>query len=48
MFLIFLYQKWIYKVDYSRINEFGTTGEEMKLIEEEKSKVKSVQDKKDD
>lgn len=23
MFFIFLYQRWIYKVDKSRINEFG-------------------------
>lgn len=27
MFLIFLYQRWIYKVDPTRVNEFGTTGE---------------------
>ncbi|CAI5443868.1 unnamed protein product [Caenorhabditis angaria] len=27
IFLIYLYQKWIYRVDYSRTNEFGGTGE---------------------
>ncbi|KAF6021837.1 CLPTM1 [Bugula neritina] len=27
VFLIFLYQRWIYKVDPTRVNEFGTTGE---------------------
>ncbi len=27
IFFIFLYQKWIYPVDHSRINEFGTSGE---------------------
>ena len=28
VFIIFLYQKWIYPVDKSRVNEFGLTGEE--------------------
>lgn len=27
MFLIFLYQRWIYKVDPTRVNEYGTSGE---------------------
>ncbi|XP_011677134.1 cleft lip and palate transmembrane protein 1 homolog [Strongylocentrotus purpuratus] len=27
VFLIFLYQKYIYPTDYKRVNEFGTTGE---------------------
>ncbi|XP_072032721.1 putative lipid scramblase CLPTM1 [Amphiura filiformis] len=27
IFMIFLYQKYIYPVDYKRVNEFGTTGE---------------------
>ena len=27
IFFIFLYQKWIYKTDMSRMNEFGTSGE---------------------
>jgi len=48
VFLIFLYQKWIYKVDYSRVNEFGTTGEEMKKLEEEKDEPKPVEEKKND
>lgn len=26
VFLIFLYQRWIYKVDPNRVNEFGTSG----------------------
>merc|ERR1711920_1063897 len=30
VFFIYLYQKWIYKTDYSRVNEFGTTGEDHK------------------
>lgn len=28
VFLIYLYQRWIYRVDYSRVNEFGQGGEE--------------------
>ncbi|XP_013401359.1 cleft lip and palate transmembrane protein 1 [Lingula anatina] len=27
VFLIFIYQRWIYRVDPSRVNEFGTSGE---------------------
>lgn len=27
VFFIFLYQRWIYKIDLSRVNEFGFTGE---------------------
>ena len=28
VFFIFLYQRWIYRVDPKRVNEFGTTGED--------------------
>eukprot|EP01114_Cavostelium_apophysatum_P019265 TRINITY_DN6158_c0_g1_i3.p1 TRINITY_DN6158_c0_g1~~TRINITY_DN6158_c0_g1_i3.p1 ORF type:complete len:586 (+),score=148.64 TRINITY_DN6158_c0_g1_i3:36-1760(+) len=28
IFLIYLYQRWIYRVDYSRVNEFGQGGED--------------------
>lgn len=35
VFFIFLYQRWIYKVDKSRVNEFGYSGE----MEEAKKKV---------
>lgn len=27
VFFIFLYQKWVYKVDHKRVNEFGFSGE---------------------
>jgi hypothetical protein len=27
IFFVYLYQKWVYKVDYTRINEFGQGGE---------------------
>ena len=29
IFFIYLYQKWIYPVDKSRVNEFGVSGEEL-------------------
>jgi hypothetical protein len=29
VFFIFLYQRWIYKVDKKRVNEFGFTGEQL-------------------
>ena len=28
IFFIYLYQKWVYKVDHSRMNEFGQGGDE--------------------
>ena len=28
VFFIFLYQRWIYRVDLKRVNEYGTSGEE--------------------
>lgn len=36
VFFIFLYQRWIYKVDKSRVNEFGFSGE---MEEEVKKKA---------
>ena len=38
VFAVFLYQRWIYKVDATRRNEFGTTGEE----EQEKKQAKKT------
>lgn len=29
IFLIYLYQRWIYKTDYSRVNEFGVSGDDL-------------------
>ena len=28
VFVIYLYQKWLYPVDYKRVNEFGQSGDE--------------------
>lgn len=52
VFFIFLYQRWIYKVDKKRVNEFGVSGEMLETIEKEKITAppaeKSEADKKDD
>ena len=57
VFFIFLYQRWIYKVDKKRVNEFGFSGEMLddknktpEAITEEAAAndEKSVTDKKDD
>ena len=29
IFLIYVYQRWIYRVDLRRVNEFGVTGEQL-------------------
>jgi hypothetical protein len=29
VFIIYVYQRWIYRVDPTRVNEFGTSGEDM-------------------
>lgn len=54
VFFIYLYQRWIYRVDPKRMNEFGTSGE----IEQQRSEAngtvcvaneeKPVEDKKKD
>lgn len=51
IFFVWLYQKWAYKVDYSRVNEFGQGGEDeaeepkktQNEQEEEKKGEKAVQ-----
>lgn len=47
VFLVFLYQKWIYKTDYTRVNEFGGSGEPNK-DSQEPIEPKPEQEKKDD
>lgn len=29
VFLVLLYQRWIYRIDYSRVNEYGQVNEGM-------------------
>ncbi|KOS21330.1 Cleft lip and palate transmembrane protein 1 -like protein [Escovopsis weberi] len=44
IFFIYLYQRWAYKIDYTRVNEFGQGGDD---DEDEKEKVKDkVKEKK--
>jgi hypothetical protein len=42
VFVVYLYQLWIYRVDYRRVNEFGQGGEEREEVEED-SKVKAIE-----
>ncbi|XP_078036752.1 putative lipid scramblase CLPTM1 [Augochlora pura] len=40
IFFIFLYQRWIYKTDHTRVNEFGFSGEmEAKITTDKKQKA---------
>jgi hypothetical protein len=39
VFFIFLYQRWIYKTDLTRVNEFGFSGE----MEQEAAAARSAQ-----
>jgi hypothetical protein len=38
IFFIYLYQRWQYRVDYTRVNEFGQGGEDAEEDEAEKKK----------
>ena len=38
VFCIFLYQRWIYKTDLTRVNEFGFSGEMEAELKEKKEK----------
>ena len=40
IFFIWLYQGWKYKVDYTRVNEFGQGGESDEEADDEKEKEK--------
>uniref|UniRef100_A0A915N4G8 Cleft lip and palate transmembrane protein 1 n=1 Tax=Meloidogyne javanica TaxID=6303 RepID=A0A915N4G8_MELJA len=39
IFLIYIYQRWIYRVDPKRINEFGTSGEDNKTPADENGQM---------
>ncbi|XP_067830922.1 putative lipid scramblase CLPTM1 isoform X2 [Heptranchias perlo] len=45
VFFIYLYQRWIYRVDPSRMNEFGTSGEEPLKVSKENSSPKALMEK---
>lgn len=42
IFFVYLYQRWAYRIDYSRVNEFGQGGEEDEAVEEKKAEAKEV------
>ncbi|KAI0598073.1 cleft lip and palate transmembrane protein 1-domain-containing protein [Biscogniauxia sp. FL1348] len=41
IFFIYLYQRWAYKVDYTRVNEFGQGGEDDEPAKDAKAKPES-------
>lgn len=45
IFFVYIYQAWAYKVDYTRVNEYGMGGDEEE--EEAKAKAKMVKDAKE-
>ncbi|XP_059806898.1 putative lipid scramblase CLPTM1 [Hypanus sabinus] len=45
VFFIYLYQRWIYRVDPTRLNEFGTSGEDLAKVSKENSSPKAVMEK---
>src|SRR5579859_1313910 len=42
IFFVYLYQSWAYKVDYTRVNEFGQGGDE-EPVEKEKEKENALE-----
>ncbi|KAJ4306540.1 hypothetical protein N0V88_001344 [Collariella sp. IMI 366227] len=42
IFFVYIYQRWAYKVDYTRVNEFGQGGEEDEVVEEKKNEGQSL------
>ena len=47
IFLIFLYQRWIYPVDYKRVNEFGQGGDDS-LQDQQKDEQQKDEQQKDE
>ncbi|KAK2594891.1 hypothetical protein QQS21_007390 [Conoideocrella luteorostrata] len=39
IFFVYLYQRWAYKTDYTRVNEFGQGGEEEELLKKEQELI---------
>lgn len=42
IFFVYLYQSYAYKVDTTRVNEFGQGGEEEAVVQEQKEKEKEA------
>lgn len=43
IFIIYLYQRWIYRVDPKRVNEFGISGEDMQQNKSNDEQTKSIE-----
>ena len=48
VFCIFLYQRWIYKTDLTRVNEFGFSGEMEAELKEKKVGPKAIEPAKEE
>ena len=46
IFFVYLYQRWAYKIDYTRVNEFGQGGEDEEEGEKEKESKSESESKK--
>ena len=46
VFVVFLYQRWVYRVDMSRVNEFGHRGEAEQADDAEPAATKGKKTKK--
>ncbi|CAI4210474.1 unnamed protein product [Parascedosporium putredinis] len=45
IFFVYIYQRWAYRVDYTRVNEFGQDGEDVaEDVKQTKTKVEAVAD----
>ena len=44
IFVIYLYQRWMYPVDKSRVNEYGFGGDEKKEVEPSPSESEGLAD----
>ena len=44
IFFVYLYQTWVYKVDYTRVNEFGQGGDDEEEEKKANQPLKSVAD----
>lgn len=43
IFLVYVYQRYIYRVDLKRVNEFGVTGEQLEQVEQNGSILPPVE-----
>jgi hypothetical protein len=45
IFFVYLYQRWVYRIDYTRVNEFGQGGDDDKEPEEKKKEGEETEAK---